>query len=64
MFGQGFDSPQLHENQYQKKSKARKSLICGLFYFTDLAKLLQFAQKKWVIHESSCRRKKDLLDNG
>jgi hypothetical protein len=45
MFGQGFDSPQLHGNQYQKESKARKSLIYGLFYFTGFVKLLQFTQK-------------------
>ena len=41
----GFESLTLRRKQYQKRSKARKSLISGLFYFTDLSNYLNKIKK-------------------
>jgi hypothetical protein len=34
----GFESLSLRRNQYQKKSKAHKSLVCGLFIIEHFIK--------------------------
>lgn len=43
MFGQGFDSPHLHQVRYQNRLKARKTLILRAFCFSSPLKSLRIA---------------------